>query len=96
MAEQSTTKLPKDPKKKDKKRKRDVAGGAETTEDGFTLVGEQKDAELDDIFGQSVSTAFELLLQDYKSLISSGDIRTSCSSFPKCSCALKATQGGGV
>lgn len=55
MAESSTAPRPKDPKKKDKKRKRVGAGESSGAKDGFTLVGEKKDAELEDIFGQSVS-----------------------------------------
>jgi nucleolar protein 12 len=57
MAEQIIAARLKEDKKKDKKRKREApaAAGAKEAKKGFSLVGEKKDAELEDIFGKSVS-----------------------------------------
>lgn len=60
MAESSSAIRPKDLKKKDKKRKREEAAPSSSAA-GFSLLGAQKDAELDDIFGKSVSATTYVL-----------------------------------
>ena len=54
MSDQIAATRPKD-KKGDKKRKRDDSTSKKSKADtGLGLIGEKKDAELDDIFGKSV------------------------------------------
>lgn len=62
----STSKPVKSKSKKDKSQKKDKAAQLEASSSaaGFSLLGGEKDAELDDVFGKSVR-----LVQQYRTLV---------------------------